>query len=72
MLESRTIRALGQSRDGIEGVKAFMEKRKPAFEGTLGEDLPEWVPWVSAGVDLDLEEKLIDGILVERGQRHSP
>jgi enoyl-CoA hydratase/carnithine racemase len=46
ILESRTIRTLGQSRDGAEGVKSFMEKRKPEFKGTLGEDLPDWVPWV--------------------------
>ena len=47
LLESRTIRSLGQGKDAAEGVKSFMQKRQPNFTGTLGEDLPDWVPWVS-------------------------
>jgi 2-(1,2-epoxy-1,2-dihydrophenyl)acetyl-CoA isomerase len=31
--ETRQIVALGQSRDGLEGVHAFVERRKPVFQG---------------------------------------
>jgi 2-(1,2-epoxy-1,2-dihydrophenyl)acetyl-CoA isomerase len=31
--EARQIVALGQSRDGLEGVRAFVERRKPVFQG---------------------------------------
>lgn len=46
LLESRAIRTLGPSKDGEEGARSFLEKRRPEFTATLSADMPSWVPWV--------------------------
>jgi enoyl-CoA hydratase/carnithine racemase len=45
LLDSRVIHSLFGSRDNDEGVKSFVEKRAPRFEGTLQKDAPEAYPW---------------------------
>ncbi|KAJ3417192.1 hypothetical protein HDV05_006398 [Chytridiales sp. JEL 0842] len=47
LIDSKSIFALGAGPDGKEGVKSFMEKRKPAFTGSSNE-LPHFYPWWKA------------------------
>jgi enoyl-CoA hydratase/carnithine racemase len=44
-LDSRAIRALGQSADAHEGVGAFLEKRKADFRQRPSSDMPAFYPW---------------------------
>jgi len=44
-LDSQAIYALGRSGDVREGVKSFLEKRLPQFEGRVSRDMPEFFPW---------------------------
>jgi len=45
LIESKAFLSLVGSGDNLEGVKSFMEKRKPNFTGTIAkEKLPFW-PW---------------------------
>jgi enoyl-CoA hydratase/carnithine racemase len=48
-LDSRLIAGLPASADAVEGVMSFLEKRSPAFPGTVPDDLPGFLPWREAG-----------------------
>ncbi|KAJ5056623.1 enoyl-CoA hydratase/isomerase [Bipolaris maydis] len=43
--DSRVIYSFYGSKDNIEGVQSFFEKRPARFTGTLSEDTPEGYPW---------------------------
>jgi enoyl-CoA hydratase/carnithine racemase len=43
-IDSRLIASLADSPDALEGVRSFLERRPPAFPGTVGADLPGWLP----------------------------
>lgn len=36
-----------ESDDAIEGMLSFMQKRDPAWTGTVPKDIPDWLPWRS-------------------------
>ena len=44
-VDSRAIFAMGQSPDGHEGVKSFLEKRPARFSMKVSSDLPDFHPW---------------------------
>ncbi len=44
-LESRLVLHTLMSEDTIEGVTSFLQRRPPRFTGTLGKDLPTFLPW---------------------------
>ena len=44
-LDSRAIYAMGQSPDGYEGVKSFLEKRPAKFTMQVSSDMPDFFPW---------------------------
>jgi enoyl-CoA hydratase/carnithine racemase len=44
-IDSRAIYAMGQSPDGYEGVKSFLEKRPARFTMKVSTDLPDFYPW---------------------------
>lgn len=44
-IDSRVMRARGQSADVHEGVTAFLEKRAPVWPGRVSSDLPDVYPW---------------------------
>jgi enoyl-CoA hydratase/carnithine racemase len=44
-IESDAIFELGRSADAHEGVRSFLEKRKPAFSLKVSTDMPSCVPW---------------------------
>jgi hypothetical protein len=44
-LDSRLIASCAHSADAVEGVVSFLERRPPAFIGTVGKDQPDFLPW---------------------------
>jgi enoyl-CoA hydratase/carnithine racemase len=44
-LDSRAIYAMGQSKDGYEGVTSFLEKRAARFTMKVSSDMPDFFPW---------------------------
>ncbi|KAI9817139.1 MAG: hypothetical protein M1827_001251 [Pycnora praestabilis] len=57
-LESRVLAELFQGRDKEEGIRAFMEKRKVDFQGTMGKDAPSVYPWWEPA-DVRVEGKVV-------------
>lgn len=45
-IDSRLIAGLPTSKDAIEGVMSFLEKRPPVFMTTVEDGLPTWLPWL--------------------------
>jgi enoyl-CoA hydratase/carnithine racemase len=45
LLDSRIIHGLFGSKDNVEGVKSFLEKRQVNFTGQVPEDAPDGYPW---------------------------
>jgi enoyl-CoA hydratase/carnithine racemase len=44
-IDSRGIQAMGRSPDAYEGVRSFLEKRKPRFALRPNADMPAFFPW---------------------------
>lgn len=44
-LDSRLIFDGVRNPDAVEGVMSFLERRPPAFPGTVPDDLPDYLPW---------------------------
>ncbi len=44
-VDSRAIYYMGQSPDGHEGVKSFLEKRPANFQMKVSKDMPDFYPW---------------------------
>jgi hypothetical protein len=45
ILSSKVLLELFQGKDKQEGIESFLEKRKPAFKGTMERDAPSVWPW---------------------------
>ncbi len=44
-IDSRGIQIRGQSKDGIEGIESFLEKRPAIFREKVSRDMPSYYPW---------------------------
>jgi enoyl-CoA hydratase/carnithine racemase len=48
-LDSRLIASCAASPDAAEGILSFLQRRPPEFTGTVPDDLPDFLPWRTAG-----------------------
>ncbi|WP_243793770.1 enoyl-CoA hydratase-related protein [Saccharopolyspora gloriosae] len=46
-IDSRLIAGLPTNKDAAEGVMSFLERRPPRFPGTVTNDLPGFLPWLT-------------------------
>ena len=44
-LDSRLIAGCATSRDAVEGVVSFLQRRPPEWTETVTENLPDYLPW---------------------------
>lgn len=65
LLDSRVIHGLFGSKDNIEGVQSFLQKRAVNFTGQVPEDAPDAYPWWN---QIDIGEKSPD----QRGKPGHP
>lgn len=54
LLDSRVIHGMYGSKDNLEGVHSFFEKRAPGFQASMKKDAPKVWPWWSQ-VDVELQ-----------------
>ena len=45
IIDSQVIESRGASKDAMEGVMSFLEKRKPGFQNKVSKDMPKIFPW---------------------------
>jgi hypothetical protein len=45
IIDSQVIESRGASKDAMEGVMSFLEKRKPDFQNKVSKDMPKIFPW---------------------------
>jgi hypothetical protein len=46
-VDSKLIGGLPSNPDAVEGVMSFLQKRPPNFGMRVGDDLPDFLPWVT-------------------------
>ena len=57
LLDSRIIHGLFGSKDNVEGVESFLQKRAVNFTGQVPQDAPDGYPWWT---QIDIGEKTLD------------
>lgn len=56
LLDSKILLELFEGKDKLEGVRSFMEKREPRFEGTVPENAPSVWPWWTP-IEVEVKEE---------------
>lgn len=73
LLTSRVIHGRFGSRDSEEGVRSFLEKRKPDFRGTMEQDAPAaWPWWTSVDVRNETEKWGTNLLSMAEGEKGKP